>query len=634
MRVAFVTTTLLVLTFLSWVWLAPTTVRGSVTYTTVAGSSMEPYLHRGDLALLRKEKQLQVGDVAAYRSTTGRHVLHRVIAQQGAGYVFQGDNNSWRDTDRPTDNEVVGRLWLRVPRLGEPMRWMQAPAHAALMAGALAAMTAGGMVPPSRRKWPRRFFHRPGDNRVTMLLLAAAGPPGRVFIGVMLAIATVALTLVTGAFLVSPFRADPAELGLRHHGTFSYFAPSVTPSLEDLVKFHEEHGDTRADVEQMDARLRDPLFRTFLEVPSTTGQPLVTLVNPRFDLSFQYVLESGVAESIHGSTTVSVLLRDVTGWSRTLPLTPRTDFNGNRILVKASNVDLRGFMTSVDLYEAVTGHAPRYYTASFVVDVEIHGTVSGEPFTDVFQPRMVMRVLSPVEAYPETEETRAFELPGGGTTATIYDDPFHTHKAGAVDYEAASPRRVTMLGVSLDVHTLRWLSLTMLGAGLLPIGRTVYLMSLAGRRGEAFIIRADMARAWLRWTRRTTATRRPRRSSCPKWTTSSGCLTTRAGPCWWSRATDAGATWCGRVSTSTPTKASKRGQVRRPRNTSRSLRLVVFVAMGLLALVSVLSVDTASNSVPPTRLGQDVRAIGPNDLKPAACAALNLTRKVVGGPAR
>ncbi len=64
--------------------------------------------------------------------------------------------------------------------------------------------------------------------------------------------------------------------------------------------------------------------------------------------------------------------------------------------------------------------------------------------------------------------------------------------------------------------------------------------------------------------------------------------------------------------------------------TSRSLQLVLFGAAGLLALVSVLSVDTASNSVPPTRLGQDTRAIGPNDLKPAACAGIVVTNMMIG----
>lgn len=71
--------------------------------------------------------------------------------------------------------------------------------------------------------------------------------------------------------------------------------------------------------------------------------------------------------------------------------------------------------------------------------------------------------------------------------------------------------------------------------------------------------------------------------------------------------------------------------MRRPRMTGRNLRLVLFAAMGLLVVVSIISADTASNSVPPTRLGQADRAIGPNDLKPTACAALTLTRLVVGG---
>lgn len=179
----------------------------------------------------------------------------------------------------------------------------------------------------------------------------------------------------------------------------------------------------------------------------------------------------------------------MTGWTRTFPLTPRTDFSGNRIEATVSNVDLKSFMTALQVYEAVTGHAPRYYTASFVVDLEVRGTVAGESFTDHFQPRLVMRVILPSEAFPETEETRAFEVPSSVST-TFSTDPFHWHKPGEVTYQSAGRRPVTMLGVSADVYTLRWLSLLTLGAALTPIGGVMWLMQRAGQRGEAFAIRA------------------------------------------------------------------------------------------------------------------------------------------------
>lgn len=73
--------------------------------------------------------------------------------------------------------------------------------------------------------------------------------------------------------------------------------------------------------------------------------------------------------------------------------------------------------------------------------------------------------------------------------------------------------------------------------------------------------------------------------------------------------------------------------MRRPQVTSRSVRLGLFGAVGLLVVVSVLSSDTASNSVPPTRLGQVVLAIGPNDLKPAACSGITVSNMMIGNGA-
>lgn len=52
--------------------------------------------------------------------------------------------------------------------------------------------------------------------------------------------------------------------------------------------------------------------------------------------------------------------------------------------------------------------------------------------------------------------------------------------------------------------------------------------------------------------------------------------------------------------------------------------------MGLLAVIGIVSADTASNTVPPSRLGQSAFTQGPNDWKPSACAGLTLTSVVVG----
>jgi len=59
-------------------------------------------------------------------------------------------------------------------------------------------------------------------------------------------------------------------------------------------------------------------------------------------------------------------------------------------------------------------------------------------------------------------------------------------------------------------------------------------------------------------------------------------------------------------------------------------RIFVF-ALLILVLISIISAAAATNTIPPTRLSDQTRPITANDLKPVACAALNLTSILICG---
>jgi Ca2+-binding RTX toxin-like protein len=59
------------------------------------------------------------------------------------------------------------------------------------------------------------------------------------------------------------------------------------------------------------------------------------------------------------------------------------------------------------------------------------------------------------------------------------------------------------------------------------------------------------------------------------------------------------------------------------------LRVLVLVLVAAVGATAVLTL-TASNTVPATNVGRQQLGIDANALKPAACAALNLTNLVVG----
>ena len=80
---------------------APAQVGGGTSYAIIVGNSMEPKLHRGDLAVVRKRSTYRAGDVVLYDSRElGSKVLHRIVRVENGRFVLKGDNNSFLDSER------------------------------------------------------------------------------------------------------------------------------------------------------------------------------------------------------------------------------------------------------------------------------------------------------------------------------------------------------------------------------------------------------------------------------------------------------------------------------------------------------------------------------------------------------
>jgi signal peptidase len=107
---------------LAWfVLLGPVVLGGPATYVWVSGVSMEPTLESGDLAIVRQAGAYRLGDVVAFRVPDGDPgaggiVIHRIVGgSAAAGFVVRGDNKGTPDSWRPTDEDVVGKLWFTIP---------------------------------------------------------------------------------------------------------------------------------------------------------------------------------------------------------------------------------------------------------------------------------------------------------------------------------------------------------------------------------------------------------------------------------------------------------------------------------------------------------------------------------------
>ena len=158
-----------------------------VSYVVPSGISMRPAVNAGDLVLVRAQDGYQVGDVIAYRSQSLRTVLlHRIVQADPNGYRTKGDNNSWVDPDRPADAEVIGRMWLRVPRGSGLLTWFTVPGLLALgLVTILLGRTRGGASSgPESRARPQRHAIRsrrrplPGQGPVIRPAPGVPGLPG------------------------------------------------------------------------------------------------------------------------------------------------------------------------------------------------------------------------------------------------------------------------------------------------------------------------------------------------------------------------------------------------------------------------------------------------------------------------
>jgi signal peptidase I len=106
------------------IFLRPDFLGGPATYVIVAGHSMEPKLHSGDLVVTRRQRTYRRGDVVAYRimknqAGAGALIIHRIVGGSSRdGYVTRGDNRNYRDPWHPKPGDIAGRMELHVPRLG------------------------------------------------------------------------------------------------------------------------------------------------------------------------------------------------------------------------------------------------------------------------------------------------------------------------------------------------------------------------------------------------------------------------------------------------------------------------------------------------------------------------------------
>lgn len=391
----------------AWAVLAPPQLGGATRYVILDGSSMEPSLEAGDLALVRGTDDVSKGDVVLYEHPgLDARVLHRVVRETGGRLVLKGDNNDFLDDVRPAADAVEGELWLSVPHVGSAIVWVREPLHAALAVLILSFVALGGLTAlvASRRRTSGRSAATHGSS--------SFGPS---VVGIALAAVAVFGLLAVVAFSRPATRAVEVPDAYAHVGTFSYGEQVEVSDVypDGLV----ETGDT-----------------AFLQLVSA------------LDVGFRYALDARDASGVRGATTLTAVLSDGIGWTRTLPLGEPVAFTG-RSAAAEGRLDLEEITRVVGEMKALTGSGTSVFSVTVAAAVNVRGRVDEQPVTRAFAPKLRL-TLDPVGLSPEggDDGPSAFTV---RRSEAIQSHVPATIALGSRRLTVTDARRFALLGIAL-----------------------------------------------------------------------------------------------------------------------------------------------------------------------------------------
>ena len=401
----------------AWTFFAPAQVGGGTSYAIIVGNSMEPKLHRGDLAVVRESSSYRAGDVVLYDSRElGSKVLHRIVRVENGRFVLKGDNNSFLDAERVVEEQIVGSLWVTAPAVGRVTEWLREPLHSALLVGIVTLIALGGGLgtgaalrrgsrprspKPRVAAPPRRPRRVPEELKPLLTGIAVA------------AVACVALAVVSFGRPLNG--TETVDAAYAHQGRFEYEA-------------------------------RVPRTAAYPDGQVGTGDPVFQRLVSRLRVTFSYRLESELPVTAGGRIALDARISDGRGWERVLPLAPERRFSDGGSTVSGI-LDLRRLERIVEELRSLTGSGQTAYTVAVLPRVDVVGRVGGEAVETTFAPALTFDVgdlrLQPATEGGEGVGPFAPRQPGAGTRVAPAEVSL-----GPLSLSVANARRVALLGIA------------------------------------------------------------------------------------------------------------------------------------------------------------------------------------------
>lgn len=438
----------------TWLFFAPIQAGGNASYVIVIGKSMEPKFHVGDLVIVQKEAQYQKGDAVAYQNQElNSFVFHRIVDQFQGRFTLKGDNNSWIDTYKPTSSEVIGKLWVHIPRGGFLMQQIRDPAVMAILSGLLGLVLISSLFGDTKKEvrmnkksfWKGIFPEKQkrGD--------AASKKPDS------------GSSNLWGIFENSFFLLGLIAFISIVFALISFSRPAMVPIDADIpygqLGFYSYSTTAPQNI--------------YNENKIITGDPIFPKLTCTIDVNFQYTMVSPQAENVQGSyQLLAKIIEPGSGWEREITLQKELTFSGSAFdtTAKLNFCEIEALIQAV---EEKTEFHPATYFLEVSPQVNVTGIISAQDFQDSFDPKLTFAYDRLLYHMVENEE-------GNSLTPSSTGNIIEKRNQEAV---------VSFLGMGFRVSSLRTISLFGLGISVLGMAIMGWMIWNMERKDPAGLIR-------------------------------------------------------------------------------------------------------------------------------------------------
>ena len=436
---------------LAAVWLFwPSSLGGGTTYVSTHGISMEPGFQTGDLAILRPADSYAVGDVVAYRSESlDTIVMHRIVAGDANGFVTQGDNNDWLDEDRPTEGEILGTLFLRVPQAGKAIGAVRSPAVLAVLALAGSAVIA--LLSRSRGRHTRRGSRRGPAGRRS----GSGSTQSRRTSGFSMPVRALARQVALGSAVVAVLAAGAAVVLARM---------PVTQTETATVSVTQE-GQFTYGGEAVPGT-------TYPSGVITTGDTVWTRLAQGLTVSFTNTISGPELADLSGAMRLDVSVTAADGWTATFASSDVVAM-ADRTATATVAVDTQAAQQLLDAHYAEIGTPGGQATLTVTPVAQTLGTVQGHRFT-AGSPAPLAFILDATSLRPAGDLTSDL-APTSGTP---------------VEFQEVVPRTFPLLALTVPLGIARSAAGIVLVLALVGLGAGAWIgRSVRGGVADQFLVK-------------------------------------------------------------------------------------------------------------------------------------------------